>query len=89
MAATFHRPHKKQSRWIMFDRTVVVRDQRSQSVFLSLPPSDLRGISVWDRVCFMRVSVSLKILNNSVDFTNYFSTHVPIKSKGSVSSSSS
>lgn len=62
----------------MFDRTVVMTDQRSMSVFLSDPPSHFRGISVLESVNLIRVSVSLKILslNTSVELTNYFPTHV-------------
>lgn len=68
----------------MFDRTVVMTDQRSMSVFLSDPPSHFRGISVLESVNLIRVSVSLKILslNTSVELTNYFPTRAHVKSEG-------
>lgn len=89
MSTTFECPDKEESRWLMFDKTVVMKDQRSQSVFLSQPLSHLRGISVWERAYFMRVSVSLKILNKSVDFYKLLLNTMHVKSKGTTSSSSS
>lgn len=89
MSTTFECPDKEESRWLMFDKTVVMKDQRSQSVFLSQRLSHLRGISVWERAYFMRVSVSLKILNKSVDFYKLLLNAMHVKSKGTTSSSSS
>lgn len=69
----------------MFDRTVVMPDQRSKSTFLSDPPSHFRGISVREWVNLIWVSVSLKILslNTSVDFYKLLSnTCAHVKPKG-------
>lgn len=43
MATTVQCPDKEKSVWVMFDRTVVMKDQRSVPVFLLDLPSHLRG----------------------------------------------